>query len=91
MPRKQKPDLTGFDFSGPAELFAVRSKAGRSRFTYKRFDTGAEAVRFAVEDMPRTTLRGVYLRSEDTRFGEQEIRTLYESCADPLTRRAPAD
>jgi hypothetical protein len=88
--RKQTRDLTGFDFSAPAELFPSRSKKGRGRVTYKRFDTAAEALRFAVEEMPGPALLGAYLESEETRFGEQEMRSLYESAAYPLKRRAVA-
>jgi len=85
--RRQVPDLTGFDFSAPAELFPSRSNKGRGQVSYKRFDTAAEALRFAVEDMPGVSLLGAYLESEETRFGRQEIVRLYESAAYPLTRR----
>jgi hypothetical protein len=88
--RRQARDLTGFDFNAPAELFPSRNKKGRGRVTYKRFDTAAEAIRFAVEDMPSSALLGAYLESEETRFGEQEIRVLYDSAAYPLERRAAA-
>jgi hypothetical protein len=85
--RRQLPDLTGFDFNAPAELFPSRSKKGRDRFTYQRFDTAAEALRFAVEEMSAPALLGVYLESEETRWGAQEIRRLYGSIAYPLKRR----
>jgi hypothetical protein len=88
--RRQARDLTGFDFSAPAELFPSRNKKGRGRVTYKRFDTAAEAIRFAVEDMPGSALLGAYLESKEARFGEQEIRALYDSPAYPLERRAVA-
>ena len=55
--RKQTSDLCGFDFSAPAELFPSRNKKGRGRITYMRFDTAAEAIRFAVEDMPEFAFR----------------------------------
>jgi hypothetical protein len=88
--RGQARDLTGFDFSSPAELFPSRNNKGRGRVTYKRFDAAAEAIRFAVEDMPGSALLGAYLESKETRFGEQEIRALYDSAAYPLERRAVA-
>ena len=50
--REQGRDLCGFDFDAPAELFPSRNKKGRGRITYKRFETAAEAIRFAIEDMP---------------------------------------
>jgi hypothetical protein len=89
--RMQGRDLAGFDYSMPAELFPSRNKKGGGRITYKRFDTAAEALRFAVEDMPGVALLGAYLEIAETRFGEQEIQQLYESDAYPLKRRAKAD
>ncbi len=89
--RKQARDLTGFDYSAPAELFPSRNKKGGARITYKRFDMAAEALRYAVEDMPGVALLGAYLEIAETRFGEQEIQQLYASDAYPLKRRAKAD
>jgi len=88
--RRQTRDLTGFDFSAPAELFPSRNKKGRGRITYRRFDTAAEAVRFAVEDMPGSALLGAYIETNETRLCDQDIRALYDSAAYPLKRRAAA-
>jgi len=82
--------ITVKEFSAPAELFPSRNKKGRGRVTYKRFVSAAEAIRFAVEEMPGSALLGAYLESKETRFGEQEIRALYDSAAYPLERRAVA-
>jgi hypothetical protein len=91
--RAQKPswDLDGFNYNAPAELFPSRVRKGGSRVTYRRFDTAAEALRFAVEQMPAPVLIGSYLEVDEARFGVQEIRSLYESAAYPLPRRAMAD
>ena len=89
--RKQVEDLNGFDYTAPAELFPSRSKKCRSQFTYKRFDTAAEALRFAVEEMPPPALLGAYLEVDEARFGLQEIRYLYENPAYPLPRPATAE
>jgi hypothetical protein len=40
--------------------------------------------------MPGPALLGAYLESEETWFGEYEIRALYDSVAYPLARRAAA-
>ena len=84
--REQTRDLTGFDYNASAELFLGRSRATKSRPKYTRFDTAAEAVRSVVEDLPATVLAGAYLLVEETRFGVDEIRYLYESAGYPLTR-----
>ncbi len=85
--RKQVQDL-GLDYNSPAELFPGRNLKGTSQVKYKRFDTAAEALRFAVEEMPARALLGAYLEVDEARFGLQEIRFLYESAAYPLTRSA---
>ena len=88
---KERVDgLEGFDYEAPAELFPSRSKKGRSRITYKRFDTAAEAIRFAVEEVPPPALLGAYLEVDEARFGLHEIHYLYERAAYPLKRRVLA-
>src|SRR3954471_10080174 len=89
--RKQVRDLNGFDYNAPAELFPSRVKKGRGRVTYKRFDTAAEALQFAVEDLPGPALLGAYLESGEKRFGREDILRLYESTAYPLKRRTILD
>ena len=85
--QKQLQDLNGFDYGAPAELFPSRIKKGKGRVTYKRFDTAAEALRFAIEEIPAEVLLGAYLEVEEVRFSAQEIRYLYENAAYPLKRR----
>jgi hypothetical protein len=84
--RKQVRDLNGFDYNAPAELFPTRSKTHTGNLRYKRFDTAAEALRFAVEAIPAPALMGAFLEVDEARFGAQEIRYLYENAAYPLTR-----
>ena len=90
MARQRVEGLEGFDYEAPAELFPSRSKKGRGQITYKRFDTAAEAIRFAIEDVPPPALLGAYLEVDEARFGLHEIQYLYERAAYPLARRATA-
>ena len=75
-----------FSYDTAAELFpaAIRKKK-RAGFAYRRFGTAAEAVRFAIEELPADSLNGAYLQVEEARFDQSGIRTLYESEAFPLT------
>jgi hypothetical protein len=79
---------TAFDYKRSAELFPTRSrKPRRNPMTYKRFDTAAAAVRYAIEELPSDLLLGAYLQVEEERFGSVGIRRLYESPRYPLKRR----
>ena len=78
-----------FDYGTEAELFPT--KAGRQKprcFGYKRFDRAAEAIRFAIEELPPAMLVGAFLEVDEERYNDRAIRQLYESVDYPLTRRA---
>jgi hypothetical protein len=84
--RPATQDLSRFDYNASAELFPSRIKKGRPTTRYRRFDTAAEAVRFAIEEIPAPALLGAYLEVDEKRFGTAEIHQLYESAAFPLQR-----
>jgi hypothetical protein len=88
--KRQAADMSGFDFSAPAELFPSRSRKTRGPVAYKRFDRAAEAVRYAVEELPPSALVGATLEVNEVRFGHLEIQSLYSSDGYPLRRRATA-
>jgi hypothetical protein len=80
-----------FDYEAVAELFPARNrKMNRQLAGYRRFDTAADAIRFAIEDLPPQLLLGAYLEVEEKRFDRNEMRRLYDSAEYPLVRRAAA-
>src|SRR6187431_1718441 len=77
-----------FDYAAQAELYPTRSYKRRAgSVKYKRFEVAAEAVRFAMEELPPEFLLGTYLEVEEQRFNGQQIRLLYESRDYPLPRK----
>jgi len=80
--------MAEFDYSAAAELFPTRRRQPRREpLRYKRFAHAAEAIRFAVEDLPRESLAGAFLEVDEQRYGSDDIRRLYESVKYPLSRR----
>jgi hypothetical protein len=77
-----------FDFSAPAELFPSRNRKVVSKIKYRRFEKAAEAIRFAVEELPEPLLLGAYIQIDEQRLGHKEIRALYESERYPLRKHA---
>jgi hypothetical protein len=88
--KKQVVDVNGFDYTAPAELFPSRSRKSRGPVAYKRFDRAAEALRYAIEELPASALLGATLEVNEVRFGHQEIQSLYAHADYPLSRRAVA-
>ena len=85
-----------FDYSTEAELSPAASKVGllptRSRkmrqpIGYGRFARAADAIRFAIEELPPELLPAAQLKVAEQRFDGDGIRRLYESVEYPLVRR----
>src|SRR6266516_957007 len=76
-----------FDYGIPAELFMPKRKGGPRQLRYRRFATAAEAIRFAVEELPAVRTLGAWMQVGDQRFDGDVIQRLYESNDYPLQRR----
>jgi hypothetical protein len=79
--------MARFDYQAPAELFPSRSKKGGRPAGYRRFDTAAAAIRFAIEEMPSELLLGAVLEVDEERIDGSGIRELYDSERYPLPRK----
>jgi hypothetical protein len=55
---------------------------------FGRFARAADAIRFAIEELPPELLLATQLKVAKERFNGEEIRRLYESIEYPLIRRA---
>jgi len=91
---KQPADVkaSSFDFSAPGELFGGGKWTGRATsIKYRRFDTAAEAIQYAVEELNETSRRSCVLEVNEKRFNHIELRKLYDSSSYPLKRAEGKD
>jgi hypothetical protein len=80
-----------FDYGMEAELFSSKGKnLRRHPLGYKRFARAADAICFAIEELPPNCLVGTYLQVDEERYQASDIRRLYESAEYPLARRVAA-
>jgi hypothetical protein len=81
--------MVAFDYGVPAELFPARNrKYRRQSFGYRRFARAADAIRFAIEELPPELLLGAFLEVDGERYGSEEIRRLYQNSSYLLPRQA---
>jgi hypothetical protein len=88
LPKSLELTVEKFDFDAPAELFPSRNRKIVNKIKYRRFDRAADAIRFAVEELPEPLLLGAYIQIDEERLGHKDIRGLYDSAEYPLTKRA---
>jgi len=76
--------VNSFDYNAPAELYPGRNR--KSKIKYRRFETAADAIRFAVEDLPELLLLGACIEINEQRLNYKDIQALYASERYPLKR-----
>ena len=80
-----------FDYSTAGELNTNKRRTfGRRPLGYRRFARAADAIRFAIEEMPPQLLVSACLEVDEVRFDSAGIRLLYESDDYPNVRTAAA-
>jgi len=88
--------MAAFDYSAEAELLPAgsaaelvpaRSRRGRQPVGYGRFARAADAIRFAIEELPANLLLGACLEADEKKFDGDGIRRLYDNADYPLVRR----
>lgn len=80
--------MTHFNLAAPADLFTFARRGGHARIkSYRRFATGAEAIKFAVEDQSSDVLKHSIVESDDDRLEAAQIAELYDDAEFPLPRR----
>lgn len=82
--------MSAFDYNAEAELFPSRA-VRRQPVGYRRFARAADAIRFAIEELPAQALAGAWLEVDEERFDAADIRRLYEHADYPLQRSAHAE
>jgi hypothetical protein len=78
--------LEKFNYDLAAELFPVRNRKFASKIRYRRFDRAADAIRFAVEELPGPVFLGAFFEVDENRLGHRVILGLYNSADYPLPR-----
>lgn len=81
-----------FNYMAAAELFPTRKRprsAERQPATSRRFDTAAEAIRYAMEELEPALLEGAYLEVSEHVIDGVGIRNLYARDAYPLPKPVP--
>ena len=75
-----------FDYDAPAELYPGRNRKSVKKASYRRFDKAADAIRFAVEELPELLLLGAFIEIDEKRLDYRDIQALYASEQYPLKK-----
>lgn len=78
--------MYNFDYNAPAELFPGRNRNSAKKCSYRRFKTAADAIRFAIEELPEPLLLGACIEINEQRLNCKDIQALYASEDYPLEK-----
>jgi hypothetical protein len=80
--------MDDFNYASPGELYYPKPSALRHPHgvNFRRFRTAAEAIRFAIENIPAPFLQGCFMEVDGQRYAANQLRELYESAEYPLQR-----
>ena len=81
--------MYSFDYNAPAELYPGRNRKSAKKASYRRFETAADAIRFAVEELPELLLLGACIEINEQRLNYKDIQALYASEQYPLKKPVP--
>ena len=79
--------MEDFNYQASAELYPPKTGSYMRKVGYLRFARAAEAIRFAIEQLPAPQLLATYLEVGEQRYGHKDIRDLYGGEGYPLPRR----
>lgn len=80
-----------FDYGAPAGVF-TRMRHGRGGAAkYRRFETAAEAIRYAVEELPAPLLPGITMEVGEDTLDHLQILRLYEDPRFPFATASAGD
>lgn len=74
-------------FESPAEVFVARGRQN-GRMIYLRFNTGAEAIRYVMEQQDNRLPNNAVVEIDGERFDQLAVAKAYGSPDYPLPRRS---
>jgi hypothetical protein len=84
--RIEESGVYRFDYNAPAKLYPGRNRKSAKKVSYRRFETAADAIRFAVEELPELLLIGACIEMDEQRLNYKDIQALYASEQYPLEK-----
>ena len=82
---------TEFDYAAPAGMFTRMRHGRHGAAKYRRFETAAEAIRYAVEELPAPLLPGITMEVGEDTLDHLQILRLYEDPRFPFASASAGD